>query len=120
VSTQTTESPSGRTLAAVVALTLSQSDERDAQLELRLEAYREGWQDGARDQYSAGYAAAVGDMKSAQHAVLPELQLEIRRWHVCCRSCRLGGHRDGCTRCEDRTRQTFSNPHSDDYRAGAA
>jgi hypothetical protein len=99
---------------------LSLSDERDMQLELRHRAYREGYLEGSRDQWSAGYAAAVGDMKAAQHAVIPQLQLEIQRWHLCCRSCRLGGHRDGCTRCEDGTRETFTRPHPDDYRAGAA
>jgi hypothetical protein len=46
---------------------LALSDERDAQLQLRLEAYREGWQDGARNEYSRGYSDAVSDMKSAQH-----------------------------------------------------
>jgi len=52
------------------------------------------------------------------------------RWHVCCRACRAkagsgpGGsgcpccREDGnvtCLRCEERTRETFGDPHPDDW-----
>lgn len=114
-----TQAPDPPSAGDAVAELLDRSDERDLHEALRHADYHRGYLDGGRDQWSAGYAAAVADMKSAQHAVLPELQLEIRRWHVCCRPCRLGGHRDGCGRCEDRTRETFSRAHPDDYRAGA-
>ncbi len=115
-----TETIPARMMPAVAALVLSQSDERDAQLELRHRAYREGFMDGGRDQWSAGYAAAVGDIKRAEHGIVGAQRQQRHPWHLCCRSCRLRGHRNGCTRCEDRTRETFGNPHPDDYRAGAA
>ena len=100
---------------------LAISAERDAQLELRHRAYREGFADGARDQYSAGYAAAITDVKSAEHDLVGALRQDQHPWHVCCRRCRLGGHQNGCGRCEDRTRQTFGARHPDDYpKAGAA
>lgn len=99
---------------------LALSDERDAQLELRHRAYREGYMDGSRDQWSAGYAAAVGDVKAAQHGIVGALWQERNPWHLCCRACRLRGHRNGCTRCEERTRETFAAPHPDDYQAGTA
>lgn len=47
-------------------------------------------------------------------------EAERRRWHVCCRACRRTGHRDGCPRCEDRTRDTYGHPHVDDYVPGQA
>jgi hypothetical protein len=107
-------------MSAVVALVLSQSNERDQQLELRHRAYREGHVDGGRDQWSAGYAAAVTDVKRAQHDLVDEVGVELGRWHLCCGPCRRTGHRAGCTRCENRTRATFGQPHPDDYKAGAA
>lgn len=106
----------------VVAELLDRSDERDLHEALRHADYHRGFLDGARDQYSAGYAAAVADVKSAQHDLVDEVGVELRRWHVCCRPCRVGGHQAGCTRCQDRTRATFGRRHPDDYpgQAGAA
>jgi hypothetical protein len=99
---------------------LELSDERDVQLELRLRAFREGYLEGSRDQWSAGYAAAIGDVKAAEHEITARLRVERSPWHVCCGRCRRNGHRNGCTRCQDRTRATFGDPHPDDYEAGAA
>lgn len=109
-----------RMMPAVAALVLSQSAERDAQLKLRHRAYREGYLEGSHDQWSAGYAAAIEDVKAAEHEIAARLHLDLPRWHLCCGRCRRAGHRTGCTRCEDRTRATFGQPHPDDYRAGAA
>jgi hypothetical protein len=54
-----------------------------------------------------GYLLAVADFKAFQQGVVRDAQLERRRWHLCCRRCRLEGHRDSCRDCEDRTRETF-------------
>lgn len=62
-----------------------------------------------------GYLLAVADIKAGQRGAVRDAQLERRRWHVCCRRCRLNGHRDGCRDCEDRTRETFGQPHPDDH-----
>ena len=45
---------------------LDRSRERDVQLGLRHRAYREGYMEGGRDQWSAGYTAAVADLKRTQ------------------------------------------------------
>ncbi len=45
-------------------------------------------------------------------------ELEGLRHHVCCGACRRAGHRAGCERCEDRVRQTLSQPHPDDFLGG--
>jgi hypothetical protein len=65
-----------------------------------------------------GYLLAVADIKAAQHGAVRNAQLERRRWHACCRRCRLNRHRDGCRDCEDRTRETFAAPMSGDYPGG--
>lgn len=80
----------------------------------------------ARESFAAGYAEGLADgavgaaaaIKAAQHGCYANAQLEARRWHVCCKECRRRGHRDGCTRCEDRDRETFGEPHPDDYNRG--
>jgi hypothetical protein len=69
--------------------------------------YAEGWQ--------AGAVAAIADYKAAQHGIYREARLEQRRRHVCCRRCRLRGHRDGCTGCQERDRETYGEPHPDDF-----
>jgi hypothetical protein len=54
--------------------------------------------------WAEGYAAAVADVKAAQHALYNHLrglaEIEARRWTV---------------RGEPRTRATFGQPHKDDY-----
>ena len=52
---------------------LDRSDERDTALKLRHAAYREGYVNGARDQWAAGYVAAVADVKRAQHMTVKQL-----------------------------------------------
>lgn len=84
-------------------------------------------QASARAAYAAGYADGQADERTEADRAwagrprqrvppgdsLPEL--EARRWHLCCPSCRLGGHRDGCTDCEDRTAETFADPMRGDH-----
>jgi hypothetical protein len=83
---------------------LALSDERDTHLMLRDRAYREGYAEGARGQWSAGYAAAMTDMKRVQLDLVATLDLAgdlaRRRWVV---------------RGEQRTRETYGQPHPDDY-----
>ena len=62
-----------------------------------------------------GYLLAVADFKAWQHGIVRDAQLERRRWHLCCRRCRLTGHRDACRDCQDRARNTFSQPGPGDY-----
>jgi hypothetical protein len=53
--------------------------------------------------WSEGYAAAIADVKAAQHALVNHLRggvTEAQRWTV---------------RGEARTRATFGQPHKDDY-----
>jgi hypothetical protein len=57
-----------------------------------------------------GYLLAVADFKAFQHGIVKDAEAERRRWHLCCRRCRLEGHRDGCPDCQDRTRETFGQP----------
>jgi hypothetical protein len=58
-----------------------------------------------------GYLLAIADFKAFQQQFVQDAQLERRRWHLCCRRCRLEGHRDGCRNCEDRTLEAFGHAH---------
>ncbi len=58
---------------------LSLSHERDVQLELRHRAYREGYMEGSAEQWSAGYAAAVADMKAVQRDLVAAVDRAGRR-----------------------------------------
>jgi hypothetical protein len=110
-------------IAAARAL-IAYSDGRDRETAARLAGISEG--------YGAGYAAGDRDGAEAVHEWYAEQDRDIAaalagrpspartaaaraRWHVCCRPCRLAGHRDGCAGCEDRARETFGAPHSGDY-----
>lgn len=74
----------------------------------------------ARTHYERGYhegaLAAVAAVKAAIHGVYRDAELEARRWHLCCRRCRLAGHRHGCTDCDQRDRATFAAPSRGDWR----
>jgi hypothetical protein len=82
--------------------------------EVGSDAYARGYRDGYERR------ARVLEVEWPQ-VVKPALdapdhtEAERRRWHVCCRRCRLDGHRRECLRCEDRTRETYGDPHPDDY-----
>jgi hypothetical protein len=71
--------------------------------EMTEEAAASAYERGLRE----GYLLAVADFKAFQQGVVRDAELERRRWHLCCRRCRLEGHQDGCRDCEDRTRETF-------------
>lgn len=86
-----------------------------AEASLRKQYAREEYKRGRADGWNAGYLAALADAKRAQHQMVADLELELARWHVCCRSCRASGHRDGCRECETRIRETFGEPHRDDH-----
>lgn len=77
-----------------------------------LSAYERGFEDGAVE--------AVRAYKAAQHGIYRDALTERARWHLCCRRCRLNGHRDGCTDCEDRDRETFGQPSPDESPAELA
>lgn len=83
--------------------------------QLAREAYERGIADGQR----AGFAAAVEGYKRAQQDAVTHLETYARRWRVPCRECRRWGLRDGCSRCEDRIRETYGRPHPDDRGAVA-
>jgi hypothetical protein len=91
-------------LAQAVAELVERSDLLDLSLKLRLRAWRDGYREGARGQYEAGYAAAIADVKGAQHALYNHLrrvrELEDGRWIV---------------RGQQRTRKTFGHPHPNDF-----
>lgn len=80
--------------------------------QLAAESYRAGVDDGRR----AGIADTIDWYKRLLVNTVADARLEQRRRHVCCGPCRRRGHRDGCTRCEDRDRATFGAAHSDDFR----
>ena len=68
---------------ADIATVLALSDERDQQLTLRLAAWREGYAAAAAqftDHYERGWADAALALKAAQHEVVSDLALELRRW----------------------------------------
>jgi hypothetical protein len=81
--------------------------------QLAREIYRDGFEDGRR----AGIADTVAWYKRLLRNTFADAQLEQRRRHVACRYHRRRGCSDNCAckRCEDRGRETYGNPHPDDY-----
>src|SRR5712664_2396009 len=87
---------------------LDLSDERDRQLQLRLDAWRSGWracETAHADDYDQGYADGLAGRKRRQHDAVAALQLYRRRWEL---------------RGEARTRQTFADPHPADFKGRGA
>ncbi len=82
--------------------------------QLAAEAYSAGFDDGRL----GGIAEAIGWYKRLLTNTVADARLEQARWHVCCKPCRMRGHRDGCARCEDRNRATYHLPHPDDHAQG--
>jgi hypothetical protein len=101
---------------------LALSDERDLWLWALHAAEREGFERGRTLGHDEGFAQAERDMAQRWQEVARPVarggpahgEIEAARWHVCCRPCRLGGHRRGCADCEDRTRETYGQPHPAD------
>jgi hypothetical protein len=82
---------------------LALSDALDAAEDHALAMWGDGYRAGAAGAFAAGYAAAVADVKAADHALhdhLRALPTEAERWAV---------------RGEPRTRATFGQPHRDDH-----
>ncbi len=101
--TATQDAPDDATVMVAPSALLELSDERDTWLRRIDAAWREGFAAGSARQYSRGYAAAVADVKRAQHALydhLRKLPADTERWSV---------------RGEPRTRETYANPHPEDY-----
>jgi hypothetical protein len=98
-------SPEPVPLGEVIGGVLELSDLMDGQLRLRLAAYREGYETGREAGYDRGYEDGVLDRKRAQQDLLEEFRIVERRWTV---------------RGETRARETFGQPHRDDYRGSAA
>jgi hypothetical protein len=79
----------------------------------RADGYTEGW--------DAGAVAGVAALKAQQHDIVTDWRAYLRCWHVCCRECRRAQpgarrcERQGCRRCQVRTRETYGLPHPDDY-----
>lgn len=89
-----------------------------AETELLRQIGRDMYERGHNDGYAAGVTAMATAYKRWLLGEYDHAEIERRRWHVCCRRCRREGHRDGCMRCENRTRDTYSDPHVDDYVPG--
>lgn len=113
------------TAAPELAELLAYSDRRDAELAARTAARAEGFAAGAAQaaaQWQAGYVAACAALKAAQHGLVDVFrgvaETQAARWHVCCRRCRLAGHRTGCRDCQARARVTFGEPMPGDYTGG--
>jgi hypothetical protein len=90
-----------------VAALLELSAERDLWRAYADTAWRDGYRAGRADaaaEFSHGYAAAVADVKAAEHALPGYLrgqrEIEERRWIL---------------RGEDRARGTFADPHPADF-----
>jgi hypothetical protein len=95
-------------LAEAVAELIKLSDVLDVQLRLRLDAFREGWHAAEvahAGDYERGFADGVMSVKHAQHDAHRLVDLDARRWEL---------------RGEKRTRETFSQPHPDDYLGNGA
>ena len=93
-------------LSAAVAELIDLSDYLDAQLRLRLSAYCEGYAAGERahaDDYDLGHRDGTMALKAAQHQAHGLTELDATRWAL---------------RGEARTRETFADPHPDDYMGG--
>jgi len=98
---------------ALRELVLDHVDERGRDHERIRRAWREGWLTGHGIGYGAGYEQASRDMeRNWSEMARPTARQLVRGHGLQDRRWRLRG--------ETRTRQTFGQPHPDDYRGGAA
>lgn len=75
----------------------------DQQMQLRMEFYRMGYAAAERDHaddYGRGYAAAIADIKRTDRQLVNALDRAHARWSV---------------RGQQRSRQTYGQPHPNDY-----
>ena len=63
-----------------IARLLELSDALDVSLQLRVDAWREGYDCGRADGEEAGYLRAVAEMKRLHREMREALALELRRW----------------------------------------
>jgi hypothetical protein len=99
-------------------------------MSLAEQAWRDGYVAGFWSGHEVGHGQAEHELlelaseeKRLRLGILNALSAAAppaERWHVCCKRCRLSGHRGGCRSCENRTRETFGQPHADDYCGDAA
>lgn len=77
--------------------------------EAAADAYERGWDEGRVN--------LIGDEKRAQVALIRLFResAPVGRWLLLCGPCRRNGRRVGCRRCQNRTRETFGQPHEDDF-----
>lgn len=98
---------------------LALSDERDLWgsrlLDTERTAYVLGHADGRADERREADRAWAARPRQRVRDGDALADVEAARWHLCCRPCRLAGHRAGCTDCEDRNRETFGLPSAADY-----
>jgi phosphosulfolactate phosphohydrolase-like enzyme len=90
-----------------IAALLALSDERDQWERRLLAAERAGWQAAGRahaDGYHAGYIDGLLRRKHLEHDAVEAAKLYARRWTL---------------RGEQRTRETFGEPHPGDYQGRA-
>lgn len=110
---------------------LAWSDARDREAVARLGAERAAFAAGVAEGDRLGRAAVLADQAAERREVSAAVaevmarpaprEVAAARWVVMCRECRRrGARRDGCGRCEYRTRATFGDPHPDDYAGRAA
>jgi hypothetical protein len=103
------------------------ADDRPAvPLSLAREWARQARQDGYDAGHTAGYLAAVGETKRVHAELAAGLAASAPQTAVTW-TVRCGRHRRGLRgpcgpagRCERRTRQTYGQPHPDDYPAQGA
>jgi hypothetical protein len=74
------------------------SDERDLQLRLRLDAWRDGYQAGHQAGYDAGYLDGIAARKHAQHLLVDVIGAHLARW--------------------DGLRRDFGKPRPGEYQGG--
>lgn len=82
---------------------LELSDERDTWLRRLLGAWADGWRACAAalgDQYERGFADGVASIKRTDHQLVDALDRGRVRWIL---------------RGQERTRDTFGQPHKDDF-----
>jgi hypothetical protein len=100
-------------------ITSSEARSRELLLRIAAEAAQQQRAAGYAAGWAAGYAAAIAEIKGVQVALVGRLgelaEVRAARAHVCCPACRRGGHRRGCTACQDRTAATWADPMPGDF-----
>lgn len=99
---------------AIRSLVLAESDRRDREQERLLNNWRAGYAAAERavsDAYEAGFADALTTVKRGHHDTYRAAQ-QLRDWVIAEETAEAVRWE---LRGEPRTRETFSQPHPDDY-----